>query len=64
METQKTVNLLSDFDNESSKQENGTLLKIKIMGNMAEEMKMIRLLNLKQKALNHIFVIIQMHIFL
>ena len=64
METQKTVNLLSDFDNESSKQENGTLLKIKIMGNMAEEMKMIRLLNLKQKSLNHIFVIIQMHIFL
>ena len=45
-------------------QENGRLLTIKIMDNMAEEMKMIRLLNLKQKSLNQIFVITQVHIFL
>ena len=45
-------------------QENGTLLTIKIMNNMVEEMKMIRLLNLKKKSLNQIFVITQTHIFL
>ena len=45
-------------------QENGTLLMIKIMDNMAEEMKMMEPLNLKQKSLNQIFVITQMHIFL
>ena len=45
-------------------QENGTLLMTKIMDNMAEEMKMIQPLNLKQKSLNQIFVITQMHIFL
>ena len=45
------------------RQENGTLLTIKIMGNMAEEMRMIRLLNLKQKSLDQIFVIIQTHIY-
>ena len=45
-------------------QENGTLLTIKIMDNMAEEMNMIRLLNLKQKLLNQIFMVIQTHIFL
>ena len=45
-------------------QENGTLLTIKIMDNMAEEMKMIEPLNLKQKSLNQIFVTTQMHIFL
>ena len=45
-------------------QENGKLLMTKIMDNMAEEMKMIQLLNLKQKSLNQIFVITQMHIFL
>ena len=44
--------------------ENGTLLMIKIMDNMAEEMKMIQPLNLKQKSVNQIFVITQMHIFL
>ena len=39
METQKIANLLNNSDNESSKldQENGTLLIIKIMSNMAEE---------------------------
>ena len=39
-------------------QENDTLLMIKIMDNMAEEMKMIQPLNLKQKSLNQIFAII------
>ena len=66
METQKIANLLNNSDNESSKldQENGTLLIIKIMSNMAEEMKMIQPLNLRQKLLNQIFVITQMHIYL
>ena len=45
-------------------QKNGTLLMIKIMDNMAKEMKMIQPLNLRQKLLNQIFVITQMHIFL
>ena len=41
-------------------QENGTLLMTKTMDNMAEEMKMIQPLNLRQKLLNQIFVPIQM----
>ena len=45
-------------------QKTGTLLMIKIMDNMAEEMKMIQPLNLKQKSSNQIFVTTQMHIFL
>ena len=45
-------------------QENGKLLMIKIMDNITEEMKMTQSLNLKQKSLNQIFVINQMHIFL
>ena len=45
-------------------QENGTLLMTKTMDNMAKEVKMIQLLNLKQKSLNQVFLIIQMHIFL
>ena len=45
-------------------QENDTLLMIKIMDIMAEEIKMIQPLNLKQKSLNQIFVLTQMHIFL
>ena len=45
-------------------QENSTLLMIKIMDNMAEEMKMMQSLNLIQKSLRQIFVITQMHIFL
>ena len=45
-------------------QENGTLLMTKIMDNMAEEMKMIQALSLKQKSLNQIFLITQMHILL
>ena len=46
------------------RQENGKLLMNKIMDNMVEELKMIQLLNLKQKSLNQVFVITQMHIFL
>ena len=45
-------------------QKNGTLLMIKIMDNMVEEMKIIQLLNLRQKLLNQIFVTTQMHVFL
>ena len=45
-------------------QENGRLLMTKTMHNMAEEMKMIQPLSLKQKSLNQIFVITQVHIFL
>ena len=45
-------------------QENGTLLMTRIMDKMAEEMKMIQPLNLKQKSLHQIFVITQMRIFL
>ena len=45
-------------------QENDTLLMTKIMDNMAEETKMILQLNLRQKLLNQMFVITQMHIFL
>ena len=44
-------------------QENGTLLMTNIMDSKAEKMKMIQPLNLKQKSLNQIFVITQMHIF-
>ena len=49
---------------ENLQQENGTLSMIKIMDNMAEEMKMIQPLNLIQMSLNQIFVVTQMHIFL
>ena len=45
-------------------QENGKFLMIRIIDNMAIETKMIRPLNLKQKLLNQIFVIIQIDIFL
>ena len=44
-------------------QGNGSLLMTKIMDNM-KGVKMIQLLNLKQKSLNQVFVTIQMHIFL
>ena len=56
------MNLIINLQN--LQQENVTLLMIKIMDNMAEEVKMTQPLNLKQKSLNQIFVIIQMHIFL
>ena len=45
-------------------QENDKLLMTKIMDNMAEEMKMMQPLNLKQKSLNQIIVTTRMHIFL
>ena len=71
METQKIVNLLNDSDNESSVElhskfatRNGTLLMTKIVDKMAEGMKMIQPLHLKQKSLNQIFMITQMYIFL
>ena len=44
-------------------QENSTLLMTKIMDNMAEEIKMIQPLNLRQRLLNQIFVNTQMHMF-
>ena len=47
---------------ENLQQENGTLLMTKLLDHMEEEMKMIQLLNLRQKLLNQIFVITQMHI--
>ena len=58
METQKIVNLLNDTNSRSSK------FATRIIQNMVKEMKMIQALNLRQKLLNQIFVIIQMHIFL
>ena len=65
METQKIVNLLNDSDNESSKfATRKWYINDQKMDNMAEEMKMIQPLNLKQMSLNQIFVITQMHIFL
>ena len=45
-------------------QENSTILMTNIMNNMEKKMKMVQPLNLKQKSLNQIFVITQMHIFL
>ena len=61
MEIQKIVNLLNL---QYLEQGNFMLLMFKIMDNMAEGMKMIKPLNLKQKSLNQIFVITQMYIFL
>ena len=49
---------------ENLEQENGMLLMTRITQSMVKEMKMIHALNLTQKLLNQIFVIIQMHIFL
>ena len=63
METQKILNLLNDSDNESSKFSTRKWYIINDQ-NMAEEMKMIQLLNLRQKLLNQIFVITQMYVFL
>ena len=45
-------------------EENGALSMTKTMDNIAEEMRMIQLINLRQKLLNQIFVITQMHTFL
>ena len=49
---------------QSLRQENGMLSLIKITQNMVKEMKMIQPFNLKQKLLKHLFVVVQMHIFL
>ena len=46
---------------ENLEQENGMLLMTRITQSMVKEMKMIHALNLTQKLLNQIFVIIQMH---
>ena len=44
--------------------ESGMLLMTKITQNTAKEMEMIPALNFRQKFLNQVFVLIQMHIFL
>ena len=66
METQKIVNLLSGSDNESSKfaTRKWYIINDQNNGQYGEGVKMIQLLNLKQKSLNEVFVTIQMHIFL
>ena len=66
METQKVANLSNDSNNESPKFATRKWYNIndQNMDNMTEEMKMIQPLNLKQKSLNQISVITQMHIFL
>ena len=56
--------MLQTMNLQNLQQENGMLLMAKITQNMAKERKMIEALNLKQKLLNQVFVIIQMHIFL
>ena len=60
----RSVKITLTMTIQNLQQENGTLLMTKIVDSMAEEMKMIQPLNLKQKSLNQIFVITQMHIFL
>ena len=58
--------MILEINLRNMQQENGTLLMTKTVDNMSEEMKMnmIEPLNLKQKLLNQIFVITQMHILL
>ena len=60
----RSIKMTLTMNIQNLQQENGTLLMTKIVDNMAEEMKMIQPLNLKQKSLNQIFVVTQMHIFL
>ena len=66
METQKIVNLLNDSDNESSKfaTRKRYIINDQNNGQNGRGIKMIQLLNLRQKLSNQIFVITQMHIFL
>ena len=66
MESQKIINLLNDFDNESSKftTKNDISFMIKVVWSTGNEMKMIEALNLTQKIANQTFAIIQMQIFL
>ena len=56
------MTLIMNFQN--LQQQNDTLLMTRMMDNMAEGMKMIQLFILKQKSLNQISVITQMHIYL
>ena len=60
----RSIKVTLTMNIQNLQQENGTLLMTKIVDSMAEEMKMIQSLNLKQKSLNQIFVITQMHILL
>ena len=66
MEIQKTVNLLNDTNNKSSKFAARKWYVINDQNNTeyGEGMKMLQALNLKQKLLNQVFVIIQTHMFL
>ena len=66
METQKIVNLLDATDNESSKFAARKWYLIKDQNNTeyGERNENDSTLNLRQKLLNQIFVIIQIHIFL
>ena len=48
------------YKNATIQKENGTLLMTKIIDNMAEEVKIIQPLSLRQKLLNQIFLTIQM----
>ena len=49
---------------QNSEQESGMLSMIRITQNVVKKMEIIQALNLKQKLLNQVFVIIQMHVFL
>ena len=65
MEAQKTVNLLNDPDNVSSKFSTKKWYVINDQnGTKYGEEKMMKALNLKQNLLKQVFVTIQMHIFL
>ena len=62
----KNGNSLNDTDNEFSKfaTRKWYIINDQNNGQYGRGNEMIQLLNLKQKSLNQIFVIIQMHIFL
>ena len=62
METQKIINLLNDSSNEESKFATKKWYVIDSETQKANTSKAI-LLNLKQKLLNQVFVIILMHLF-
>ena len=65
METQKIVNLLIDSDNESSKfaTRKWYIINDQNYGQYGRGNEKIQPLNLKQKSVNQIFVITQIHIF-
>ena len=66
MDNQKIVNLLNDSNNEYSKfaTRKWYILNDQNNGQYGREDEMIQSLTLKQKSLNQIFVITQIHIFL